>query len=205
MINLEEELKKALQYITPEWRMQNNSMDYRSNFIYNVQTVDEVIEKSKDNGIDYIYALHRWYNFNTSIQCEKIFTEYGAEKEQDTKNKEIDIYIENIPFDVKLTVYPKALQQHEYDLKTRNGKNAMIQWLYSHQSQQQRKHLANRLFIVCDGNNQYESLVLKSDFVQIRNKIKNYIDDVKMNGFNELIIMDNNQQYKVKSDIIYIK
>ena len=80
----------------------------------------------------------------------------------------------------------------------------MIAWLYKHQSQQQRKHLANRLFIVCDGINQYESLCLKSDFDQIRNKIQIYLQNVKENGFNKITIKDNGKEYIVNSDIIYI-
>lgn len=201
---LEEELKKALSHISPDWKMQTNFGDYRSNFIYYVDNVEEVIRSAKRRGISAEYALHRWYNFHTSIYCEQLFCELGAVKEKDTKNREVDIYINNEPFDVKVSVYPKALDNHPYDLTTRIGKNEMIKWLYQHQSQQQRKHLKNRLFIVCDGETQYDNLCLKSDFEQIRNKIKAYMDDVNVNGFNELIIIDNGKEYKVKSDIIYI-
>ena len=201
---LENQLKKALTFIKPEWKMQNNFGDFRSNFIYYVKTVDEVIKSAEYRGISTEYALHRWYNFHTSIYCEQLFVELGAVKEKDNKNREVDIYIENIPFDVKVSVYPNALSNHPYDLKTRNGKNSMIRWLYKNQSQQQRKHLKNRLFIVCDGKTQYDNLRLKSDFEQIRKKIKTYLDDVKKNGFNEIIIKDNGKLYSVKSDIIYI-
>lgn len=201
---LENELKKALTLIKPEWKMQNNFGDFRSNFIYYAKTVDEVIKSAEYRGISTEYALHRWYNFRTSIYCEQLFVELGAVKEKDYKNREVDIYIENIPFDVKVSVYPNALSNHPYDLKTRNGKNSMIRWLYKNQSQQQRKHLKNRLFIVCDGKTQYDNLCLKSDFEQIKKKIKTYLDDVKKNGFNEIIIKDNGKLYSVKSDIIYI-
>ena len=201
---VEKELQKALDLISPQWVMQNNYNDYRSNFIYSVETVDECIRLAKENGVSVEYALHRWYNFKTSIQCEQIFCGYGAVKETDRKNREIDIYIDGVPFDVKLTVYPKALSSHPYDLSTRNGKDKMIQWMYENQSQQQRKHLANRLFIVCDGKNAYDSLRLKSDFGQIRKKIKEYLNYIKLNGFNELEIVDFGKTYRVCSDIIYI-
>lgn len=204
MTNLELELQKALKVIGANWRMQNNYNDYKSNFIYRVDTLDEVIKNSKINNIDEKYSIHRWYNFKTSIACENIFVEYGATKEKNYRNKEIDIYINGVPFDVKLTVYPNALASHPYDLKTREGKNNLIKWFYKHQSQQQRKHLANRLFIVCDGKNQYESLCLKSDFEQIRKKIIDFINDCKTNGFNTLKIYDKGIEYVVQSDIIYI-
>jgi len=204
MENFEIELKKALQHIDENWIMQNNYNDSKSNFIYRANTVNEVIELSKLNKIDYKYALHRWYNFKTSIYCENLFIKFGAKKEKYLKNKEIDIYINEIPFDVKLTVYPKTLSDHPYDLKSREGKNKMIEWMYKHQSQEQRKHLANRLFIVCDGKTPYERLCLKSDFEQIKNKIQAYIDEVNKIGFNKLTINDAGKEYNVISDIIYI-
>ena len=37
---LENELKKALTLIKPEWKMQNNFGDFRSNFIYYAKTYD---------------------------------------------------------------------------------------------------------------------------------------------------------------------
>ena len=200
---LEEELKKALSHMNPKWSMQNNFYDFNSNFIYIVKTYDEVVRLSKARNINPEYALHRWYNFNTSIYCEQLFVEYGAKKESDTKNKEIDIYINNIPYDVKVSVYPKALANHPYDLNTRDGKNEMIKWLYEHQSQQGRKHYKNRLFIICDGKDQEECLKLKSDFDQIKTKIKEFMDNSK-NGFNKLKVSDHGIQVTVISDIIYI-
>ena len=203
--NIENELKKALDIIDENWSMQNNVNDYKSNFIYNTLTLNEVIKKAQENEIDVKYAVHRWYNFHTSITCEKIFTEYGAIKEQNIKHKKIDIYLKDTPFDVKLTVYPKKLSEHPYDLNTREGKSEMIKWMYANQSQEGRKHLANRLFIVCDGNSSYDNLCLKSDFAQIRDKIKKYVDYTNKNGFNEIIIEDQGETYKVCSDIIYIE
>ena len=200
---LEKELQKALNYITPDWKMQNNFNDSRSRFIYIVKTVDEVIALSKARGISHQYALHRWYNFNTSIYCEKLFLEFGATKEANEKNKEVDIYINGVPFDVKVSVYPKALENHPYDLTTREGKNAMIRWLYEHQSQQGRKHYKNRLFIICDGNTPEENLKLKSDFNQIREKIKLFIEQSEK-GFNKLLVYDHKIAVAVTSDIIYI-
>lgn len=51
MDNIEKELKLALQYIEPYWRMQNNYQDYKSNFIYDVKTFEEVITLSSEYGV----------------------------------------------------------------------------------------------------------------------------------------------------------
>ena len=202
--NLLKELKTALNYLDIDWNMQNNYYDIRSNFIYSVRTVDECIKKADEFGINRNYALHRWFNFITSIECQNIFVEFGAKQEENKKHRKIDIYIDGVPFDVKLTVYPAKLSDHPYNLNTRAGKNDMIRWLDANQSQEQRKHLANRLFIVCDGSSRYESLCLKADFKQIREKISSFMDFCGKFGFNKLDIYDNNNKFIVYSDIIYI-
>ena len=202
---LENELPKALELIDANWIKQNSEYDKKSNFIYNTNTLSEVINKAKENNVPVDYAIHRWYNFHTSITCEKIFTEYGAIKEQNLKNKEIDIYIDGIPYDVKLTVYPKKLSYYRpFDLNTRYGKDGMARWMYKNQSQENRKHLKNRLFIVCDGKNAFDNLKLKSNFNIIRKQIEDFMEN-RVNGLNKITITDENNKFIVYSDIIYIK
>lgn len=205
IIDLEKELPKALELIDENWVMQDNEQDKRSKFIYTATSVKEVIEKSKENKIDIKYALHRWYNYHTSITCEKICVDYGAKKVINLKDKEKDIYINHLPYDVKLTVYPKKLYNKPYNLYTRKGKNEMIKWMYENQSQEGRKHLKNRLFIVCDGKTAYDNLCLKSNFNLIRDRIEKFMNYSKTNGLNKIDIKDGNNTYTVYSDIIYIK
>lgn len=70
----------------------------------------------------------------TSITCGYLFCEFGAIHEKDIHNNDVDIYINGISFDVKLTVYPAKLSKRPSDLMTREGKNSMIQWYYAKQS-----------------------------------------------------------------------
>lgn len=205
MDKLEFELKKALTYLTSHWKMQNNYNDYRTNFIYNITTFDEVVDKARDLDVELSYVMHRWYNFHTSIKCEEIFIKYGAIKEENKKHKEVDIYINNTPFDVKLTVYPKKLSDHPFNIRTRQGKNAMIKWLYHNQSQQGRKHLKNRLFIVCNSMDGTDNIRLKCEFSKIENKIKLFMQHIQKNGFNEIIIEDGGKEYKVFSEVINVE
>jgi hypothetical protein len=201
---IEEELKQAVAMIDAHWVRQNNKFDGASNFIYRANTLDEIVQLSKENNVDLNYAIHRWYNFKTSTQCEKIFVEYGAVKETNTYHHDVDIYIDKIPYDVKLTVYPQALSSHLYDLTKRTGKDMMIRWMYENQSQEQRKHLQNRLFIVCDGKTPYDSLQLKSDFDRLRNKISNFMTHINQNGQHQLNIIDDGITHNVFSEIIYL-
>lgn len=201
-----QELHKALSLLSSKWSRQNNTSDKRSNFIYQVETVDECLSKAREMGIDQNYVLHRWYNYHTSIYCERLFVKYGAKKESDIYNHDIDIYINDIPYDVKLTVYPAKLEKEGifYDLNTRDGKDKLIQWMYSNQSQQGRKHLKNRFFIVCNGKTTEEKLSKKSDFDTIEQKISNYFEFLKTNKPNKMIITDNAKEYSVYSEIISI-
>ncbi len=201
---LENDLKECLKLISANWKMQNNRSDIRTNFIYNCNTLKECLNQISINNVDKDYALHRWYNYMTSIACEYLFCDYGAVHEKDIYNHNVDIYINDIPFDVKVTVYPAKLSEKPYDLKTRMGKNKMIEWFYANQSQQSRKQLLNRIYIVCDGDNQEENLKMKSDFNILRERISAFMDYSLQNGINKVQIKDEGIIYKLYSDIIYI-
>lgn len=201
---LEQDLKKCLSLINAYWKMQNNYMDKRSNFIYKCETLEECLKQIQIAGVDKEYALHRWYNYMTSVACEYLFCEFGAVQDEDIYNHDVDIYINGIPFDVKLTIYPAKLSHRPYDLKTRTGKNEMIKWYYANQSQQARKQMLNRLYVVCDGKDAYECLIMKSDFTILREKISAFMNYCVNNGVNSIEIIDGTNKYSLKSDIIYI-
>ena len=116
----------------------------------------------------------------------------------------MDIYINHVPFDVKLTVYPAKLYSRPYDLSTREGKDAMIRWYYASQSQQSRKQLLNRLYVVCDGADGDEKLAMKSNFSLMREQISAFMEQVKEDGLHEITITDQGKTYRLKSDIIYL-
>lgn len=201
-LQLENDLQRVMLMIQDGWQMQNNVYDKNSNFIYKMKTLDDCLREIDRLKVDKNYALHRWYNYMTSKYCEEIFCDCGAVKESNIYNHDIDIYINNIPFDVKLTVYPAKLRNRPYDLSTRSGKNCMIGWYYSNQSQESRKQLLNRLYVVCDGRTSHDNMVMKSNFTLMREKIKEYMESVKTDGLNEVSFNENGKAYCLKSDII---
>lgn len=201
---IEEDLRECLTLITSDWETQSNYLDRDTNFIYQAKSLDECLSMIKEKNANQQYALHRWYNYMTSIKCEYLFCEFGAIHEKDIYNHDTDIYIDNIPYDVKLTVYPKRLSYKPYDLTTRSGKNKMIQWYYTNQSQQGRKQLLNRLYVVCDGNTPQECLKMKCDFPLLRKRIGSFMHHYNGITPNSLMVIDNNREYLVYSDIIYI-
>ena len=201
---LEKDLKETMDIISSNWKMQTNSLDKRTNFIYRINSLEECLLEIERTGVERDYALHRWYNYKTSVYCEYIFCDYGAVHEKDKLNHDVDIYIDGVPFDVKLTLYPAKLSSRPYDLRTRSGKNDMIRWYYANQSQESRKQMLNRLYVVCDAPTPYENMVMKSNFDLMRQRISAYMEYVKSEGFNELIIKDGGSSYKLKSDIIHL-
>lgn len=203
-LQLEKDLRRTLQIISSSWKRQDNSSDDESNFIYRMNSLEECFSEIQRTKVNKDYALHRWYNYKTSTTCEKIFCEYGAVHEKNRSNHDVDIYIDGIPFDVKLTVYPKSLSKNIYDLSTRVGKDGMIQWYYSNQSQENRKQILNRLYVVCDATSYNESLLMKCNFSLMRKYIKAFMESIKANGLNEITISDNGKEYHLKSDIIHI-
>lgn len=201
---LEKDLRRTMEIISPDWKMQNNYYDKTSNFIYRMNSLDECLSEIRRTKVNKDYALHRWYNYITSAKCEYIFCEYGAVHDSDKFNHDIDIYIDGIPFDVKLTLYPAKLSSRPYDLSTREGKDDMIRWYYSHQSQENRKQILNRLYVVCDADTYKECLLMKCNFSLMHKHIKDFMNSVKVHGLNEMIISDNGKEYHLKSDIIRI-
>lgn len=184
MIN---DIRKALLHIK-KWQVQNDEMDSKTNFIYDCGNYIEVIMLADHYWVSYEYALCRWYNFATSKQCEEIFCKYGAVPEENEKNHDIDFYINDVPFDLKLTVlsskypWPKPIG--------RLDKNRYIQWLRENASKESRSWNNNRLYVVVNSREE------KSDFFRIDTAIHRYMNYTNERWFNEL--------WGIKSDVIYL-
>jgi len=190
----EQEIKRALDYVGERWQKQNDELDNLTKFVYDIDNLDFIITICKKKEIDLNYALHRWYNFQCAEYHESLFCKNGAVKEQDGRHKTIDFYINNVPFDLKTSVYPKKFKPNT-DLSKRKNKNELIVWFYRNQSRESRQHFDNRLFLVC------EDLAGKSNFDLIEEKIKAFINFSNKNGFNQIEI--NNRL--IFSDIIWVK
>ncbi len=189
LVNIEKELKKRLAYPYKWGRKQNDYFDKLTNYVYGISSFDEVIKEtekrfSKDKEHQNIanYALNRWYNFWSAQAVEKIFcTLPNVKPAIDEKDRLVDFTIDGITFDHKTSIFPKNFP-YPIDESIKKT-NELILWLYTHQSQQQRKHLKNRLFIVlysADG----EHWKLKAEISWLKERIEKY-----MQGFNPHYIL----------------
>ena len=209
IINLkdtETELKKRLTYPYKWGRKQNDQFDKLTNFIYRIFLFDDVINEinrrfksDKDNKNVSNYALNRWYNFWSAQAVEKIFCSLPNVKPAlDSKDKLVDFTIDGVTFDHKTSVFPKNFP---YPIKESVKKtDELIKWLYKNQSEQQRKHLKNRLFVVLyspDG----EHWKLKAEISWLKERIEKY-----MEGFNPnyLLKFQLEKDHYTLSDIIWV-
>jgi len=202
---IEAELKKRLTYPYKWGRKQNDQFDKLTNFIYRTFLFDDVIKEinrkfKNDQDMKNIsnYALNRWYNFWSAQAVERIFCSLPNVKPAlDSKDRLVDFTIDGVTFDHKTSVFPKNFP---YPIKEAVKKtNELIKWLYKNQSQQQRKHLKNRLFVVLyspDG----EHWKLKAEISWLRERIEKY-----MEGFNPnyLLKFQLEKDHYTLSDVIW--
>lgn len=205
LVTIEKELKKRLAYPYKWGRKQNNEFDKLTNFVYRIHSFDEVLKetesrfrKDKEHQNIANYALNRWHNFWSAQAVEKIFCSLPSVKPAlDEKDRLVDFTIDGVTFDHKTSIFPKNFP---YPIEEAIKKtDELILWLYKHQSQQQRKHLKNRLFIVlysADG----EHWKLKSEISWLKERIEKY-----MEGFNPHYLLkfplEKNQE--TLSDVIW--
>ena len=144
------------------------------------------------------YALNRWYNFWSAMAAEDIFASHdNVIANKNSYDKLVDFTIDDIPFDHKTSIFPKGFNK-SYEYAIENEKE-LIQWLYDNQSQQGRKHLKNRLFIIMyDKNNQHWKM--KSEIMELKKEIDLYVDDFSQSNLYEFDFGDG----KVYSDILWI-
>lgn len=184
LLQIEKELKKRLVYPYKWGRKQNDEFDRLTNFVYKIPAFEEVLKetehrfrKDKEHQNIANYALNRWYNFWSAHAVEKIFCSLPNVKPAfDEKDRLVDFSIDGVTFDHKTSIFPKNFPHpiEEAIKKT----DELILWLYKNQSQQQRKHLQNRLFIVLYSSDG-EHWKLKAEISWLKERIEKY-----MMGFN---------------------
>jgi len=199
-VQLEKELKKRIVFPYYWGRKQSDKWDQQTSFIYHTFEFLDLQKKISNlsEEIQY-YAMNRWYNYWSAMAVEKLFCQHTNVTAQHNKyDKLIDFRIQGIAFDHKTSIFPKAFGKTiSYAVK---HKEELLQWLYKNQSQQGRKHLANRLFIVvCDQENS-EHWKLKAEISLLKLMIDRYIKSFSM---NKLYTFDPGNGM-VYSDIIWL-
>ncbi|MCX6149981.1 MAG: hypothetical protein NTX22_05585 [Ignavibacteriales bacterium] len=205
LLQIEIELKKRLDY-PYNWGMkQNDIFDNLTNFIYHTEKfldLQKNIKERFDKRVDYEllsnYAMNRWFNFWSAHAIEFIFcTLPNVKPAKNHKDKLVDFEIMGISFDHKTTVFPKKYNKTIEEAQ--KDPIDLIRWLYVNQSQQKRKHLKNRLFIVLQSHDG-ENWKLKAELFWLKELIKKYVADFNSNKLFRIDLDENNF---VQADIIW--
>ena len=174
---VESELKKRVSYPYRWGRKQSDSWDQNTNFIYTTYSMQTLLRRTEnfDSALR-DYAFNRWYNFWSAMAAEDIFASHqNVAANKNSYDKLVDFKIENIPFDHKTSIFPKGFSR-PYKYAKENEKE-LIQWLYDNQSQQGRKHLKNRLFIVLYDGKTMQHWKMKSEIMLLKSVIDQYVEN----------------------------
>ncbi len=205
IIIIENELLKRHAFAYSWGKKQDNEWDKLTSFIYQTEHFIELkIELSKRfyHQPDFkelcYYAMNRWYNFHSAKVVEKLFCSHPLVKPHpDEFHKEIDFYLDSIPFDHKTSIFPKGLNK---DIKwAQENKLELLHWLYDNQSGEQRHHCKNRIFIMLY-DHKGEHWKLKSELTLIKKEIDNYLFNWNTNKLVNIQIGNKT----LLSDIIWV-
>jgi hypothetical protein len=161
---------------------QNNDFDEKTNFIYKMFNFESLLEEIKtrfrnDKNFNayFNYSLNRWFNYWSARAVETIFCSLnGVVPAKNEKDRLIDFSIAGINFDHKTSIFPNAFNQ-PLSFALENPRNLII-WLYENQSQQHRKHLKNRLFIVLHSSDR-QHWKLKAEITWLKGLIEQYVSN----------------------------
>ncbi|HQE91598.1 MAG TPA: hypothetical protein PLH19_03720 [Anaerolineae bacterium] len=150
----ERELKKRWAYPYRWGRVQNDLFDAQTRFVYDIPLFEPLLAElerrfgaAPEREAFFDYALNRWYNFWSARAVEDIFAALdGVTPAENQRDRLVDFTLNGVRFDHKTSVFPRGFG-HDLTYAV-NHPTALIEWLYRAQSQEQRQHYANRLFIV---------------------------------------------------------
>ncbi len=200
LARVEKELKNRLPYPYKWGRKQSNDWDSDTNFIYKTYRFDKLLQKTETFNQELKdYALNRWYNYWSAMAVEAIFASHdNVQANKNVYDKLVDFKISEIPFDHKTSIFPKGFNKpYEYAIE---NKKELITWLYDNQSQEGRKHLKNRLFIVLYDKETQQHWKMKSEVILLKNVVDHYVK----NFSKEKLIRLDFGNGEIFSDIIWL-
>lgn len=198
---LEHELKKRLRWPETPWdRRQNNTWDKETQFIYQIQGWEELLDRVKGLSRDKTnYAVNRWFNFWSAVGVEEIFKRQPGVTPGPYKHRLVDFAIRGITFDHKTTVFPAAYEPGA--LYAAAYPRHLAWWLYEHQSDEGRHHFGNRLFVVLyDAGGQHWRL--RAELGLIRERIEAYMAGFEPGRLIELKLGP--QEQAALTDVIWV-
>ena len=141
----------------------------------------------------YGYTLNSWYNHWSSIMLEEIFNANSKVLPTLDRIKNIDFFIDGVPFDLKVTYFPEELMKKKISerLKSEYGSVSELTCLKKIARSLNisvPKDLKDRALTICLQNLLRESSEAEArDFLEYLSKTKNEVIDYYKENSNELI------------------
>lgn len=185
LISLEEELKKATTLFDYNFPIkQNADLDYKTNqFVYKANKLSDFLNDEvfiAFSELEKKYTIARWYNFQSSRGFEAAFVfALGANKLDDERQKFVDFSLWGRNYDLKTSVFPRALGNDESWL---DRPYELTEWMYANQSQSSRNSNYNRIFVVVH-NKQGEHWKVKAEPYQLYLFLSKYKTEIKKSMF----------------------
>ena len=203
---IETELKKRWAFPYTWHKKQDNKGDKLTHFMYDFLYFEDLLEEidkqflgRQDYELWKDYALNRWYNYWSSVAVERIFTSFqDATAHTNEKHRSIDFYLKGVPFDHKSTVFPFGYTESQAFAEA--NPTHLIKWLYDSQSEEQRWHLGNRLFLVFYDTEGFH-WKLKAEISLIQSIITAYMQNFHLYQMTKMEISDT----LIWTDLIWVK
>ncbi len=175
----------------PDWgRAQGDQWDRLSAFVYRVRTLRGVqrqaLALARARGLEpeafESYTIRRWFNHHTHDQVLQMFyahpTIRPAENPQD---RTVDFYLRDIPFDLKISLFPRAYPENIF--YAQQHPHHLARWQYENQSREGRYHTGNRLFIILHHLLQPElSWQYRRDFETLAGLVQQFLEEPTLLG-----------------------
>ena len=211
--NLINEIKKVEDYV---WdRVQSDYiLNNNGSFLFKVFNYEELIlkieEKIKVKNLPEVfkqYTINRWYNFACSIVIQSYLENHQRVRgEENRKSLTKDIFIDDKPFDFKITYAFKNISTKMFVRNLDDPTELIIK--YYKGGGKQRMHTEPKLFMVFADQNDHtvHQWQMKREFDVIERFLKHYLDNTTKSDYlsnKEFSIGDSNHTIKM-ADLFYI-
>jgi hypothetical protein len=201
---IEEELKKRLNFPYRWEKKESDNWDRDTRIIYKISNFEELQNELQNLELEeklVNYAVNKWFNFWSAKSIENIFiNNTNLAPNLNNYKKLLNFEIDGSVFDHKVFVYPKYFNQpFEY---AQENKAELVKWFYSNQGQvpENRRYFDNRIFVVLYDSAESKHWKLKSEVTMLNDAINNYFDSFDP----ESLVHLNIDGKEVLSDVIWL-
>ena len=199
--DLKQELLKVKEF---KWGVVQGQLDQKiqTEYVRRFTRYDDLIQGVKSKLHDDItgYVIATWYNHWTTVLIEDHISQHSRVIPTLKNNFGVDIFLNNQPFDLKITYLPKDFTLEQVSKSPKD----LIIWLYENQGAQ-RFGAGNRFFVVlASKSNLEESWKLKRDFDFVFSEIDKFFDTAIVSTKDEIVFSFKKKTYTTISKILII-